>query len=585
MIDVTRHTVLIGAAAGFGEIDATGPAQAAPPLGGMEPLNSTDGVFTPSKGWGIQKFSFSNPEPSIQFAGLLFAFEVISFENNFGIDPLAVTIERRIDRVRMAGTRLRWAGGQETKAGLVSAELRLTAAGAIEWAVEAAIDAPIKAIKTIVRGLPRGRISLAAEAWCDFGDDEQVFEYPALGGGMATPLAVVEGHDKRFWGISALQTEVRPARFAFLPGPDGYKTELVYEPGAWERPQAATTCKWRIVAAPDFASVAKTHFDWVAKSWQLPDFQQRSDAPDWMKKLALVLSLHGQHWTGYVHNDFDQQLEILRWTAKQIDPRNVMVFLNGWDGRYYWDYPRFEVGARTGGEVAFARLVRKAKTLGYRIAVMFGSNVARRNDPGFPKIADARLRDGNGDFFPANYVDWDGDRKGDGFMVFMNLAVASWRNHLRERIASIVSRFAIDAYFLDICGLWENNYDGDMLVGTRQLVDELAQRFPGVAPIAEMQYDAQMGFIPMSHVPRYSLYPQANFGVVASFNHLSFPAPGGGSTGIHEYGFGRYHPVILDQPQIPTITFVDDTFTTQREAVMSDIATAKQRFAARGGRT
>lgn len=531
------------------------------------------------------KFSFSNPEPSMAFGGLLFGFEVISFENNYGIDPAGVTIAETDGRLELTARGFTWGGGTRRRAGTLIASLTRTPTGAIEWEVTATLDVPIKSIKTIVRGLPKGRLSIAAADWMEVGNEERVFEYPALMGGMATPLVAIEASDKRVWGLSALQTEVRPARFAFFPGPDGYKVEMLYEQAGWDRRGDVTTCRWRIASAAGFSDVAAPHFAAVRDAWKIPDFQARTDAPAWMKHLALVLSLHGEHWTGYIHNDFARQLEILRWVARQIDPKNVLIFLPGWDARYYWDYPGFQIGAAIGGEAGFRRLITEGKKLGFRFALMFGCNVANREWPNFAQIADAEVRTIYGPLFAADYVDWDGDRKGDGFMTFMNVAVKSWRDHLRGRIADMASRYPMDAYFLDICGLWENNLSGDMLIGTRTLVEELAVSHPGIVPIAEMTYDAQNGFIPMNHVPRFPLYPQASFDTVASFNHLSSPAPGRGSSGVHEIGFTTYRPVKLDQPQIPTITFVDDTFTAFRELVMKDIAAAKARFAARGMRT
>lgn len=591
MIDdkgVSRRSVLAsGVAAGAASVLA--PAEAAAQQranpAALRLLTSVDGVNTPPRGPGVMKFSFANPEPSVAFAGLLFAFEVITFENSYGIDPATVTVVRGGDTLRLNATGLTWAGGQQRRAGKLTAAMTRGADGAIEWTVAVEMDLPVKAVKTIVRGLPRGRLSMAAEEWQDTGEAEKVFEYPMLMGGMATPYVAIEGTDGRVWGVSALQTEVRPARFAFLPGPDGYKTELIYEQAGWDRRGDVRTCAWRIAVDRDVASSARRHFATVESNWAIGDFASRQDAPEWMKRLACVVALHGEHWTGYVFNDFDRQLEILRWIARQIDPAQVMVFLPGWDARYYWDYPAFAPGSRTGGEAGLARLIAEGRKLGFRFALMFGSNVANPASPLFASVSDARLLDVYGAPFPANYVDWDGDRKGDGSMVFMNLAVKSWRDHLAERIGTMIDRVKADAYFLDICGLWENNTQGDMLLGTRTLVADLARRHPGVPAIAEMQYDAQMAFIPMSHAARYPLFPGANDAKVASFNHLSWPAPGRGSTGVHEYGFNTYRPVTRDQRQIPTITFVDDTFTQQRDAVMKDIATARARFAVRGGRT
>lgn len=589
-MNISRRHLLAGTAGVTAAAAVTSAAQAAaaPSVAnpaGLRLLTSTDGVNTPPKGAPLMKFSFSNPEPSVEFGGLLFGFEAITFENNYGIDPALVTVRRDGDRLVLTATGFTWAGGTRRRAGRLEATLVKTATGAIEWQVAATHELPIKAIKTIVRGLPRGRLSVSAGDWSDPGDNEQVNEYPALMGGMSTPLVAIEGRDGRIWGLSALQTEVRPARFAFFPGPDGYKVELLYEQAGWDKRGDVTTCRWRIAAASDFAGIARPHFDAVRAAYRLPDFRTRPDAPAWMKHVALVLSLHGEHWTGYIHNDFARQLEILRWAAKQIDPRQVLVFLPGWDARYYWDYPRFRIGEATGGEAGFGRLIAEGRRLGFRFALMFGTNIANPAWPDFARIADAQVRTIYGVPFASDYVDWDGDRKGDACMTFMNVAVKSWRDHLKRRIDDMLTRYPIDAYFLDICGLWENNPDGDMLLGTRTLIDELAAAHPGIPPIAEMSYDAQNGFIPMNHVARYPLFPAASYGVVASYSHLSHAAPGRGSSGVHEIGFTRYRPVTRDQPSIPTITFVDDTFTRQRDLVMADIATAKARFLARGGWT
>jgi hypothetical protein len=588
MIDdngVTRRTVLAGTAAAAMAGPATGAGRPASNPAGLRLLTSVDGVNTPPKAAAVMKFSFANPEPSVEFGGLLFGFEVITFENHYGIDPATVEVTRSGSTLRLTATALRWAGGQQARPGKLVAAMTRGADGAIEWTVGVDMDVPVKAVKTIVRGLPRGSVSMAAEEWQDLGEAEKVFEYPALMAGMATPFMALKDGKGRVWGISALQKEVRPARFAFLPGPGGYKLELLYEQAGWDRRGDVRTCGWRIAADADIAAAARRHFTTVEEAWSIPDFSGRADAPAWMKRLACVVALHGEHWTGYVFNDFARQLAILRWIARLIDPTTVMVFLPGWDARYYWDYPAFEPGERTGGMAGLERLVAEGRKLGFRFALMFGSNVANPASPLFPSIADARLLDIYGAPFPANYVDWDADRKGDGSMTFMNLAVKSWRDHLSGRIATMIDRLKLDAYFLDICGLWENNPQGDMLLGTRTMVADLARSFPAVPAIAEMQYDAQMAFIPMSHAARYSLYPQANDRKVVSFNHLSWPAPGRGSTGVHEYGFNTYRPVTVEQRQIPTITFVDDTFTTHREAVMKDLATARSRFEKRGGKT
>ena len=205
--------------------------------------------------------------------------------------------------------------------------------------------------------------------------------------------------------------------------------------------------------------------------------------------------------------------------------------------------------------------------------------------PDFTKINDAVAMTIN-DFPMTNGdgVDWDGDRSGEP-MPFMNLAIPSYRNHMVERISHMISTYHADAYFLDLCGTWENNPHGDMLLGLEALIDELARRHPGVPPIGEMLYDAQMRSVPMTHVMRFYAYKGWFEKREAVFSHLIASALGKGSTGVHEAGFGDPWRISAVQETIPTAVFVDDTFANFRDEMAEEIAKAKRRFEARGRRT
>jgi hypothetical protein len=63
------------------------------------------------------------------------------------------------------------------------------------------------------------------------------------------------------------------------------------------------------------------------------------------------------------------------------------------------------------------------------------------------------------------------------------------------------------------------------------------------------------------------------------FQHLSAPAPGRGSSGVHESGFSRFNAETLglSPNAIPTLQVVDDTFTMYRDTMAAIIASAKAR--------
>jgi len=553
------------------------------PQGRILPLTSTSEVFVPPRGNAFQKFSFDFPEPSVEYGGLRFGFLVFSHENVYGIAADRVQVEPDGEAVVVTASELAWAGGQRRAPGRVAARLRRNGDW-IEWDVTAELDQPIKAVTTVVRGIPRGRISVGGGGVQDLHDDEVLIGYPfgagdLFGGNTAwsagTPLVIVEAAGGECHFLSSLDDRVRAKRFFLQPGESGYRVECVFEAEGWLEQRRVTVPTWRAGRAPTLDEAAGPHFEHLAKAFRIARFADRGDVPAWLHETALVVALHGMHYTGYVFNDFDGMLEILRWVATRIPPQRVLVFLPAWDGRYYWDYPVYRPAERLGGERGFARLVGEGRRLGFKLMPMFGANAANRRQPPWPRIAGAATLTLDGDPLDLNWVDWDNDRHEEGWLSYMNLGVDAWRDWLAGRIAGTIERYGVDAYFLDITGGWWNNRQADMHEGLRRLVADLRARYPQVLACGEFLYDALAAVLPLHQVywPRMAPY-------VRAFSHLSHPAPGRGSSGVHESGFGRFDPDTLSLARrdglVPTLSVVDDTFTAHREAMEAVIRRARE---------
>jgi hypothetical protein len=272
-------------------------------------------------------------------------------------------------------------------------------------------------------------------------------------------------------------------------------------------------------------------------------------------------------------------LDILRWMNTQIPGERVLVFVSAWDGRYYWDYPNFKAADRMGGEEGFRRLVSEGQKMGFKMMPMFGTNSANRRQPTFAKVADAVTTKIDGDVYNLNWVDWNNDRHQDGWLAYMNVGVDSWREWLTSRIADSIDRYGVDAYFLDIAGGHVNDSKADMHEGTRRLVTDLRARYPKVLCVGEMPYDALFGFIPVYHAGGGGLVRPGWMKYSKFFQHLSLPAPGRGSTGVHEAGFGTFDPqtLMLRADAIPTLNVVDDTFSKHRDVMAAVIRKARDR--------
>jgi hypothetical protein len=566
------------------------PRIAAGPAGApILPLTSTSEVFIPPRGRSFMKFSFDFPEPSVELEGLRFGFLVFTHENTYGLDQSQMVAEPADGGLRLVCRRFVWAGGQEHAPGMLEARFRVSGE-TIEWDVTAEMERPIKAITTIVRGVPRGQISAGGGSFFDPHDNEILFGYPFSGGdlfgpgaagGMTTPLLIIQGGEEQYFFLSSLDDRVRTKRFYLQPGERSYRVEAVFESEGWKSERRLTVPTWRAGRVRTVEAALEPHFAHVERAYHLEPWDTRSDVPAWLRRVALVVTLHGMHYTGYVFNDYARMLEILRWIATQIAAERVLVFISAWDGRYYWDYPLYRPAERMGGEAGFARLIREGQRLGFHLMPMFGANAANREQAVYAGIRDAATYKIDGDRFDLNWVDWDNDRHQDGWLSYMNLGVESWRRWLTDRIAEVIERYGVDAYFLDIVGGWVNNPHADPHEGARRLVAELRRRYPHVLACGEMHYDALIELIPLYHAFGQRLARTHVLKFARFFQHLSHPAPGRGSTGVHEAGFGRFDPetLSLSEDQIPTLNVVDDTFDRYRDVMAAVIRRARERAA------
>jgi hypothetical protein len=359
-----RDWLKVVGAAGAGAMIPV-PAPAAVPV---LPLTSTSEVFVPPRGEAFQKFSFDFPEPSVEFNGLRFSVLVFTRENAYGLDASQTTAQATDTGLDLTAGGLVWAGGQERASGRVTARFR-TEGDAILCDVSAEMDRPIKAVTTVVRGIPRGKLSSGGGGQpFDPKDNEILWGYPFSGGdlfgantagGMGTPLAVVQSGEQSFVALSSLDDRVRTKRFYFQPGEQGYRVELVHEVEGWLDLPRVQVPTWRIGRATTLEAAVAPHYAHLERAYHFPRWKTRPDVPAWLRRTALVVTLHGMHYTGYVFNDYARMLEILKWIATQMPAERVLAFISAWDGRYYWDYPEYRAAERLGGEAGFRRLVKK----------------------------------------------------------------------------------------------------------------------------------------------------------------------------------------------------------------------------------
>ena len=145
-----------------------------------------------------------------------------------------------------------------------------------------------------------------------------------------------------------------------------------------------------------------------------------------------------------------------------------------------------------------------------------------------------------------------------------------------DKISGVVSDFGADAIFLDIVQDWRNDPDHDWVNGLKLLVEELHRRHHGLLVAGEGAFDAILPYLGLLQQKPPALYPDIFNAYAKSTYHLSQPAPGKGSTGVHEKGFARYEVPDKNDPRLPQLTIVDDTWREHQDEMELVIAMASE---------
>lgn len=464
-------------------------------------------------------------------------------------------------------------------------------AGGVRILVRAHHEEPVKSVKLLLSGLPEAGPD---GGWWHALTPEGEHENPAVGQPLrwvypgpewVTRWACI-GKPGRAITLSVRDSVVRPARLwvnrpPYLSGRSVTELILEEDAGAWTQDFEAPPVLIRSHASQDDVDADfAAHLDSVAEAFSIPAFETRSDLPSWFQDIRVVVNLHGEHWTGYVFNTFAAMEQVLETIAARVDGRHVLAYLPGWEGRYYYAYPYYESAPELGGPEGFASLCETARRLGIHLMPMFGANGV--NAELYPGWEPAAFRNRTDRYVRlVNAPDWDGDRSGEDNQLFCSPADDGFRAHLKEQILGLVSRFPIDSVLLDTSACYFNDPRHNFHAGYQALVGEIHAERPDLLVAGEGWWDALLGVFPVNQswvgVRRTFRYPEVLTRFGRALGHLSSPAPGMGSTGVHEGGFlppeqgapsrpGAVAPVAPGH--LPAISIVEDTLREHRDELL-----------------
>jgi hypothetical protein len=533
----------------------------------------------------LQDLSFDFDEPLFEFGRLRFGLRIFTFENVYGLDKDSCSVQGDDHDLHLDCRRLTWAGGQELAEGSVSLHAQ-NRNGRVSFQLRASTDKTIRSTKLSIEGLPHGEIvNLRETGRQTIPPGGLVFRYPDGWRGLYTPLAVLRTESGRFMYFRSRSPAVRETLFTFVPTPAGLKVELIYEELATEMTTSVTVPTWEVGTAGTLEEVLEEQRLWLEQTYRITAWEKRSDVPSWAHEISLIAAVHCQHWTGYVFNDYERVQKSVEWLAQRIEPKRLLVFLPGWEGRYYWQYGDYRPDARLGGEAGFARLTEASRALGVRLMPMFGTDHANQRIDNFEQWGRPALISSAGGFSNGGSVDWDASRHHDhGWGVSLNPGAPTWQNRLVDQILRLVETYRFDGVFLDVSAIWRNDPRYSVFQGVRDLVQRLREGHSEILVAGEGWYDALGLATPLmqaGHTDGHQHWHDDPYSPLfdtyhRSFGHLCLGDPSGGSTGVHELGINPQTRVPLRKGVIPTVTITDRTLALAPTDVLEIIDDAKK---------
>lgn len=543
----------------------------------------------------IHELSFAGVNPVFAFNGMKFEIQLFTTENRYELDKGAIFVAEEDDALRLVCTRLTWAGGQETVEGRVEVEAEKTAGSTVLRISAAHASEPIRRVKLRMIGVRRG--SVAGLRTAEPGpapkavpDGGLILKYPDGWFDLPTPLLVLQHGQDDFTYFRSRDPEVRPKVFALIPAGDGLDVELLFEQDARRMSQSLTVPEWEVGSAASYEAIMEEQHACMKQIYAPVPWEQRTDVPGWAKQISLVASIHCQHWTGYVFNDYAQVEDNLKRLAEKIEPRRILAYLPGWEGRYYWQYGDLRPDPRMGGEAGFARLIRTAKSLGIRVMPMFMMNGANPRTAGFEAWGKPSLYTPPSGFEQiGGSCDWDASRHYDHDCgVPLNPGAPLWQDRLVGQVLSLIDEYGFDGVFMDLAAVHVNDRRFDPRQGAADIGRRIREKYPDMLYAGEGWYDAMTTIIPLCQPAlaqkgtvgealwHDSPYPPLFDTYCRAFGHLGMGDPSRASTGVFEWGTNATTTSTpLRKGIIPTVTIVDGTLAAAEDKIDKVIEDAK----------
>lgn len=534
----------------------------------------------------LHNWCFKDKNPIFNFKNLKFSVQIFTDTNRYDLDANKCQIKENNNEFIVECLGLQWAGGQENANGSCNIKVTLKDEKYL-IDVYATKDEYIKKVKVTLYEEKLGKVIARRRYDSDINERGTIYRYPNGWDDLFTPLITIK-NDENVRYYRSLDNIVRPKHFMIVKKDKNAVVEMIFEEDARNHNKKLTVPTWEVGNVNNVEEIFEIQRLFMEKSYNLKTWDKRDDVPEWARNISLVISLHGMHWSGYIFNTYKQMIEKLKWFANYIDPKDVLVYIPGFDGRYYYKYCDFSPDERMGGEEGLKELMNEAHKMGYHIMPMFMINGANPNLEGFEIWGvNSYYYTPNGFARGVGSCDWDTSRGYDlGCGVGLNPGAPLWQDRFVDEVIKQVSKFDFDAIFLDLAAIYVNDPRYSTHDGAINIINRIHEKFPQLLISTEGWYDALSIVFPFSQCAGennsgemiYHDTPYAKFfdEYNRCFGHLCLGDLAGGKNGVFEWGFNAETNLPLRKGIVPTITVVDDTISLAGEKIKEVIKQANE---------
>ena len=317
----------------------------------------------------------------------------------------------------------------------------------------------------------------------------------------------------------------------------------------------------------------------MERAFGLRPFAERSDVPAWARDLVAGRRAARHALEGRVFLDYAAMLEVLRFVAARIEPRRVLAYLPGWEGRYYWQYGDYRPEPRLGGEAGFAALCEGARALGIHLMPMFGGNCVNAWLPRFRDLdPSAYMKSATGNRFHGNHrTGTSRARTTPGWQAWLNPGHPGWRDDLAGQIESLAERFGFDAVFLDTIDIWVNDPDHAVSTAIAPSASACTRRSRTCCSPASTTTTRCSAASRSSSAPGGRKLPPGRSATCAASRTCARANPRA-ARACTSSACGNPGAIAAAPGLLATIAFQDDTLARSRAEIEAAIAQAARRF-------